>query len=79
MSKHTEKQTTDIAIPVTRFVYNAETGTFTETKPSVKFIKGPIPFDWLKGQFAPRQGRTGRHGIVVLIRSKAIQDCKGNG
>lgn len=72
MLKLTENQTTDAAIPVTRFVYKAETGAFIEAKPSVKFIKGPIPFDWLRSANA-LPGKAGQVGIALWFLSGVKQ------
>lgn len=68
MLKQNAKQSSDAAIRVTRFVYNAETGKFAESKPSIKFIKGPIPFDWQqKANSLP--GKAGQVGIALWFLS----------
>lgn len=72
MTKLNENQTGDAAIPVTRFVYNVETSAFIETKPNAKFIKGPIPFDWLQSANA-LPGKAGQVGIALWFLSGVKQ------
>lgn len=72
MLMHTENRTGDTSIPVTRFVYNAGTGAFIETKPSVKFIKGPIPFDWIQ-RANSLPGKAGQVGLALWFLSGVKQ------
>lgn len=52
------------AIPATRYVYNPDTSQFTARAITKKFIKGPIPFDWLQTANA-LPGKAGQVGIAL--------------
>ena len=72
MSNHIGNQNKGVSIPVTRFVYDAQACTFIETKPSVKFIKGPIPFDWLQSANS-LPGKAGHVGVALWFLSGVKQ------
>jgi len=38
----------DAAIPTTRLAFNSRTGKHVEKPKAVRFIRGPIPFDWMQ-------------------------------
>lgn len=54
--------------PVKRLRYNADTGTHEETAPVEKFIKGPIPLDWISRANA-LPGKAGAVGLALWFLS----------
>ncbi len=50
--------------PVKRLRYNADTGTHEESAPVEKFIKGPIPLDWISRANA-LPGKVGAVGLAL--------------
>lgn len=50
--------------PVKRLRYNADTGTHEETAPVEKFIKGPIPLEWISRANA-LPGKAGAVGLAL--------------
>lgn len=59
------RETVDSDIgPVKRLRYNADTGTHDETVPVEKFIKGPIPLDWISRANA-LPGKAGAVGLAL--------------
>lgn len=54
----------DAQIPVTRFAYNKETESHTARAPTKKFIKGPIPMDWISRANA-LPGKAGAVGLAL--------------
>lgn len=50
--------------PVKRLRYNADTGTHEESTPVEKFIKGPIPLDWISRANA-LPGKAGAVGLAL--------------
>jgi hypothetical protein len=50
--------------PFTRLVFNPATGTHEEMVPMMKFIKGPIPFEWLR-QANALPGKAGAVGVAL--------------
>lgn len=64
MQQTTAKQHSDMAIPVTKLTYNTGTSTYTESKDTPKFIKGPIPFKWQQAANA-LPGKAGLVGLAL--------------
>lgn len=62
--QNTDQQQPMENIPTTRLVYDPGSGLFTERKATPKFIKGPIPFDWLQTANA-LPGKAGQVGIAL--------------
>lgn len=54
----------DAQIPVTRFAYNKETESHTARAPTKKFIKGPIPLNWISRANA-LPGKAGAVGLAL--------------
>lgn len=54
----------DAQIPVTRFAYNPETESHTARAPTKKFIRGPIPLDWISRANA-LPGKAGAVGLAL--------------
>lgn len=50
--------------PVKRLRYNADTGTHEASAPVEKFIKGPIPLDWISRANA-LPGKAGAVGLAL--------------
>jgi len=50
--------------PVKRLRYNPSTGTHEDVSPVRKFIKGPLPFDWISRANA-LPGKTGPVGVAL--------------
>lgn len=50
--------------PVKRLRYNTDTGTHEEAAPVEKFIKGPIPLDWIARANA-LPGKAGAVGLAL--------------
>lgn len=55
---------TDAQIPVTRYIFNPETESHTARAPAKKFIKGPIPLDWISRANA-LPGKAGAVGLAL--------------
>ncbi|MCK9387705.1 MAG: hypothetical protein M0Q22_04840 [Sulfuritalea sp.] len=54
----------DAQIPTTRFAYNPEAGSHTARAPTKKFIKGPIPLEWIsRANVLP--GKAGAVGLAL--------------
>ena len=56
--------TDDAAIPVTRRRFDARSGTHVATDKAHRFVKGPIPFDWLRAANA-LPGKAGAIGLAL--------------
>lgn len=52
------------AVPVKRLAFNPATGTHEARAPTAKFIKGPIPLDWISRANA-LPGKAGAVGMAL--------------
>ncbi|MDZ7655706.1 MAG: hypothetical protein U0997_07150 [Sulfurimicrobium sp.] len=64
MQKSTNQSSVKETIPATRYVYDPSRALFSERKATPKFIKGPIPFDWMQTANA-LPGKAGQVGIAL--------------
>ncbi len=61
---HISKSPNDSRLPVKRLAFNNKTGAHESQAPVVKFIKGPIPLDWVTcANTLP--GKAGNVGIAL--------------
>ncbi len=63
MSRHNNANPVD-AVPVKRLAFNPATGTHETCPSTAKFIKGPIPLDWISRANA-LPGKAGAVGMAL--------------
>lgn len=63
MSRHSTTNPAD-AVPVKRLAFNPATGTHEARATTAKFIKGPIPLDWISRANA-LPGKAGAVGLAL--------------
>jgi len=62
------KPIADANISATRYVYDSGTGTFLKCRPALKFIKGPIPYEWQR-RANSLPGKAGQVGLALWFLS----------
>jgi hypothetical protein len=79
MSNHTQPTLDEYTGPIEALTFNRSTGSYSPKRNSPKFIKGPIPFDWMaKAHSLPGKAGPVGLGIWFLTGVKGKRTVKLN-